>query len=178
MRMMWWMTPKIPRKSRMEKNNFQHRIKACLLQWTGFFILSGFLTGIVSCDSLSNQGGAAGKIIFPFDNFVGHSKKIAELALKDAEVNIAKDKFGFAQNDVNLTGGLEPEPRGWCRGEDAPPPLSRGQQAPWSCTDGTPGTAPWTVAEPRSPEACLLSLRCTAGDIVVSACIRPGIGIP
>ncbi|MCK4747192.1 MAG: DUF4837 family protein [Bacteroidales bacterium] len=47
----------------MEKNNFQHRIKACLLQWTGFFILSGFLTGIVSCDSLSNQGGAAGKIM-------------------------------------------------------------------------------------------------------------------
>ena len=31
---------------------------------------------------------------------VGTSKKIAELALKDAEVHVAKDEFGFAQNDI------------------------------------------------------------------------------
>jgi hypothetical protein len=33
---------------------------------------------------------------------VGHSKKIAELALKDAEVRIAKDKFGFSKNDIAI----------------------------------------------------------------------------
>lgn len=47
----------------MERSNFHFRIKACLLKWTGFFVLSGFLSGFVSCDSLSNQGGAAGKIM-------------------------------------------------------------------------------------------------------------------
>lgn len=33
---------------------------------------------------------------------VGSSKKIAELALKDAEVQIAKDKFGFTKNDIAI----------------------------------------------------------------------------
>jgi len=33
---------------------------------------------------------------------VGSSKKIAELALKDAEVKVAKDKFGFSKNDIDL----------------------------------------------------------------------------
>jgi site-specific recombinase XerD len=33
---------------------------------------------------------------------VGRSKKIAELALKDAEVKAARDEFGFAQNDITL----------------------------------------------------------------------------
>ncbi len=33
---------------------------------------------------------------------VGNSKKIAELALKDAEVNIAKDKFGFSKSDIAI----------------------------------------------------------------------------
>ncbi len=33
---------------------------------------------------------------------VGASKKVAEMALKDAEVQIAKDKFGFAKNDVAI----------------------------------------------------------------------------
>ena len=37
----------------------------------------------------------------------GHSKKIAELALKDAEVSIAKDKFGFAKNDLSLEKFLQ-----------------------------------------------------------------------
>lgn len=33
---------------------------------------------------------------------VGSSKKIAELALKDAEVSAARDEFGFANNDISL----------------------------------------------------------------------------
>ena len=33
---------------------------------------------------------------------VGHSKKVAELALKDAEVKIAREKFGFSQNDIAI----------------------------------------------------------------------------
>ena len=46
----------------MERSNFYHRIKACLLKWTGFFVLSGFFSGFVSCDSISNHG-AAGRIM-------------------------------------------------------------------------------------------------------------------
>ena len=38
---------------------------------------------------------------------VGSSKKIAELALKDAEVAIAKDKFGFAKNDIAIDAFLD-----------------------------------------------------------------------
>lgn len=33
---------------------------------------------------------------------VGTSKKVAELALKDAEVNVARDEFGFAKNDISV----------------------------------------------------------------------------
>jgi len=33
---------------------------------------------------------------------VGRSKRIAELALKDAEVKIARDQFGFSQNDITI----------------------------------------------------------------------------
>lgn len=35
--------------------------------------------------------------------YVGPSKKVAELALKDAEVKIARDKFGFTKNDIALS---------------------------------------------------------------------------
>jgi site-specific recombinase XerD len=38
---------------------------------------------------------------------VGPSKKIAELALKDAEVKIARDEFGFANNDIPIDKFLE-----------------------------------------------------------------------
>ena len=31
---------------------------------------------------------------------IGSSKKIAELALKDAEVKIARDEYGFGDNDI------------------------------------------------------------------------------
>ncbi len=33
---------------------------------------------------------------------VGKSKRIAELALKDAEVQIARDEFGFTKSDIKL----------------------------------------------------------------------------
>jgi hypothetical protein len=62
--MKWsWMTRKIRKKSRMERNNPQRCIKACLLRWTGFFVLSGVMAGLVSCDTASKQGGTAGKIM-------------------------------------------------------------------------------------------------------------------
>jgi len=38
---------------------------------------------------------------------VGSSKQIAELALKDAEVKIARDEFGFAKNDIQIQKFLE-----------------------------------------------------------------------
>lgn len=38
---------------------------------------------------------------------VGSSKKIAELALRDAEVKIARDEFGFARNDISIESFLE-----------------------------------------------------------------------
>jgi integrase len=38
---------------------------------------------------------------------VGSSKKIAELALKDTEVQIAKDKFGFSKNDIDFAKFVE-----------------------------------------------------------------------
>ena len=33
---------------------------------------------------------------------VGTSKKVAELALKDAEVSVARDEFGFARSDISI----------------------------------------------------------------------------
>jgi len=33
---------------------------------------------------------------------VGRSKKVADLALKDAEVKVAKEEYGFARNDISL----------------------------------------------------------------------------
>jgi len=33
---------------------------------------------------------------------VGPSKKLVELALKDAEVKIARDEYGFTKNDVTI----------------------------------------------------------------------------
>ena len=38
---------------------------------------------------------------------VGPSKKVAELALKDAEVKVAKDEFGFAENVVSIETFLD-----------------------------------------------------------------------
>lgn len=38
-------------------------LRACLLRWTGFFVLSGLVLALLSCDTSSNQGGAAGRIM-------------------------------------------------------------------------------------------------------------------
>jgi len=38
---------------------------------------------------------------------IGTSKKIAELALKDAEIKIARDEFGFSNNDISIEKFLE-----------------------------------------------------------------------
>jgi integrase len=38
---------------------------------------------------------------------VGHSKRIAELALKDTEVKIARDQFGFTKHDISIDRLLE-----------------------------------------------------------------------
>lgn len=47
----------------MEKSNFHPCIKACLLKWTGFFVLSGFLLTLASCDTTNRQGGGVGGIM-------------------------------------------------------------------------------------------------------------------
>lgn len=38
-------------------------MKACLLKWTGFFVLACFLSFASSCDTVNQQGGMAGKIM-------------------------------------------------------------------------------------------------------------------
>jgi len=38
-------------------------LKACLLRWTGFFVLSGLVMSTISCDTNSNQGGTGGRIM-------------------------------------------------------------------------------------------------------------------
>ncbi|MCH9025339.1 MAG: phage integrase SAM-like domain-containing protein, partial [candidate division Zixibacteria bacterium] len=38
---------------------------------------------------------------------VGRSKKIAELALRDAEVKIARDEFGFTKSDISIDKLIE-----------------------------------------------------------------------
>lgn len=38
---------------------------------------------------------------------VGPSKRIAELALKDAEVKIAREEFGFTNNDITVERLIE-----------------------------------------------------------------------
>ena len=59
----WWMTPKIKRKSRMERNSCRCSVKACLFKRTGFFVFAALLSALVSCDSVTKQGGKAGKIM-------------------------------------------------------------------------------------------------------------------
>lgn len=46
----------------MERSNSLQYIKACFPSWrrTGFFVLTGFLLTLVSCDSASKQGGISG----------------------------------------------------------------------------------------------------------------------
>jgi len=48
----------------MERSNFHRYIKACFPSWrrTGFFVLSGFLLTLASCDTISKHAGSTGGI--------------------------------------------------------------------------------------------------------------------
>jgi hypothetical protein len=47
----------------MERSSFQQNYKACLLKLTGFFFFASFLLLASSCDTVSQQGGMAGRIM-------------------------------------------------------------------------------------------------------------------
>jgi hypothetical protein len=47
----------------MLRISIRNIIEACLLRWTGFFVLIAFLMVTISCDTSQNQGGARGKIM-------------------------------------------------------------------------------------------------------------------
>jgi hypothetical protein len=47
----------------MELSNHRNAFRACLLRWTGFFVLAVAYALTVSCDTVNKQGGAAGKIM-------------------------------------------------------------------------------------------------------------------
>lgn len=69
----------------MERSNFHPCIKACLLKWTGFFVLSGFLLMLSSCDTTSKQGGMSGRIMPSITGGAG-------------EVLVVMDKFNWDNN--------------------------------------------------------------------------------
>jgi len=47
----------------MRRSKFPAELRACLLRWTGFFILTGAITALHSCDSANRQGGVSGRIL-------------------------------------------------------------------------------------------------------------------
>jgi hypothetical protein len=47
----------------MERSNIQRDFKACLLKLTGFFVFASFLLLASSCDTVTQQGGMAGRIM-------------------------------------------------------------------------------------------------------------------
>jgi hypothetical protein len=47
----------------MERGKFQKELLACLLKRTGFFVFAIHLLLVVSCDTVNQQGGAAGRIM-------------------------------------------------------------------------------------------------------------------
>ena len=47
----------------MVRSNTRRNDKACLLKWTGFFVFATLLMLTVSCDTVKQQGGMAGKIM-------------------------------------------------------------------------------------------------------------------
>ncbi len=73
----------------MERSNFHRCIKACLLKWTGFFVLSGFLLMLSSCDTTSKQGAMAGRIMPSITGGAG-------------EVLVVMDKFNWDNSAGSL----------------------------------------------------------------------------
>jgi len=47
----------------MVRSNTRQNYKACLLKWTGFFVFVSFLLLTLSCDTVNQQGGMAGRIM-------------------------------------------------------------------------------------------------------------------
>ena len=47
----------------MERSNILRNYKACLLKRTGFFVIASFLILAMSCDTVNQQGGMAGRIM-------------------------------------------------------------------------------------------------------------------
>ena len=72
----------------MQRSNSHQYIKACLLKWTGFFVLSGFLLTLVSCDSVSKNAGVSG--VMP--NITGGA----------GEVLVVMDKFNWDNSAGDL----------------------------------------------------------------------------
>jgi hypothetical protein len=83
------MIPRTQKRLRMERNNHPQKIKACLLKWTGFFVLSGFLLCMTSCDTVNKQGGVAGKIM---PNITGGA----------GEVLVVMDQFNWENSAGDL----------------------------------------------------------------------------
>jgi len=83
------MTLKIQKKLRMERSNSCRFIKACLLKWTGFFVLSGLFLVLTSCNTLNKQGGFAGRIM-------------PEITGGAGEVLVVMDKFNWDNSAGSL----------------------------------------------------------------------------
>jgi hypothetical protein len=66
----------------MERSNFPRNIKACLLKWTGFFVLSAFILTLSACNSGNRPGGMSGNIM---PNITGGA----------GEVLVVMDKFNW-----------------------------------------------------------------------------------
>ena len=47
----------------MARINVRYKIKACLLERTGFFVFASLILFLASCDTVNQQGGAAGRIM-------------------------------------------------------------------------------------------------------------------
>jgi len=73
----------------MERSNSHQYIKACLLKWTGFFVLSGFFLAMSSCNTAGNSAGSVSGIK---PNVTGGT----------GEVLVVMDAFNWA----NSTGAL------------------------------------------------------------------------
>ena len=73
----------------MARSNIRRHFKACLLKQTGFFVSAILLLSVMSCDTVKQQGGAAGRIM---PNVTGGT----------GEVLVVMDQFNWD----NSTGDL------------------------------------------------------------------------
>jgi hypothetical protein len=85
--MISWTILKIKRRSKMERSKLRNICKACLLQWTGFFVLLTLV--LQACDTSSYQGGAGGRIL---PNITGGA----------GEVLVVMDNFNWENSSGEL----------------------------------------------------------------------------